>query len=72
MCRRTRRGLRPDPSAGLSGAPYSHTALNRHRFVLTNHHIVLDGWSPPILLQEIFAGYSRAAAAQDGPRIASS
>ncbi|MGV0606709.1 amino acid adenylation domain-containing protein, partial [Mycolicibacterium sp. XJ1904] len=32
-------------------------ADNRHRFVLTNHHIVLDGWSMPILLQEIFAGY---------------
>ncbi|ORA07980.1 non-ribosomal peptide synthetase, partial [Mycobacterium angelicum] len=29
----------------------------RHRFVLTNHHIVLDGWSMPILLREIFAGY---------------
>ena len=25
--------------------------------VLTNHHIVLDGWSLPILLQEIFASY---------------
>jgi amino acid adenylation domain-containing protein/non-ribosomal peptide synthase protein (TIGR01720 family) len=33
------------------------TAEDRHRFVLTNHHIVLDGWSTPILLQEIFAGY---------------
>ena len=33
------------------------TADDRHRFVLTNHHIVLDGWSLPILLQEIFAGY---------------
>ncbi|MFL6087857.1 MAG: amino acid adenylation domain-containing protein [Mycobacterium sp.] len=32
-------------------------AEDRHRFVLTNHHIVLDGWSKPILLQEIFAGY---------------
>ncbi|MGE2722240.1 amino acid adenylation domain-containing protein, partial [Mycolicibacterium celeriflavum] len=30
---------------------------NQYRFVLTNHHIVLDGWSMPILLQEIFAGY---------------
>ncbi|ULN50162.1 amino acid adenylation domain-containing protein [Mycolicibacterium goodii] len=29
----------------------------RHRIVLTFHHIVLDGWSLPILLQEIFAGY---------------
>ncbi|HYB83604.1 MAG TPA: condensation domain-containing protein, partial [Mycobacterium sp.] len=33
------------------------TAEDRHRFVLTNHHIVLDGWSMPILLGEIFAGY---------------
>ena len=33
------------------------TAADRHRFVLTNHHIVLDGWSLPILLGEIFAGY---------------
>ena len=33
------------------------TAQDRHRFVLTNHHIVLDGWSMPVLLQEIFASY---------------
>ncbi|HWT47461.1 MAG TPA: condensation domain-containing protein, partial [Mycobacterium sp.] len=33
------------------------TAEDRHRFVLTNHHIVLDGWSLPILLGELFAGY---------------
>lgn len=33
-------------------------AEDRHRFVLTNHHIVLDGWSLPILLREIFAGYA--------------
>ena len=25
--------------------------------MLTNHHIVIDGWSMPILLQEIFASY---------------
>nr|WP_304441401.1 non-ribosomal peptide synthetase [Mycobacterium sp. 852014-52450_SCH5900713] len=35
------------------------TATDRHRFVLTVHHIVMDGWSLPILLQEIFAGYYR-------------
>ena len=34
-------------------------AADRHRFVLTNHHIVMDGWSLPILLQEIVAGYYR-------------
>jgi non-ribosomal peptide synthase protein (TIGR01720 family) len=33
------------------------TAEDRHRFVLTNHHIVADGWSMPILLSEIFASY---------------
>ncbi|WUI28994.1 amino acid adenylation domain-containing protein [Mycobacterium sp. NBC_00419] len=30
---------------------------DRHRLVFTNHHIVLDGWSTPILLQEVFAAY---------------
>ncbi len=33
------------------------TAGNQHRFVMTFHHIVIDGWSLPILMQEIFAGY---------------
>ena len=33
------------------------TAADRHRLVLTNHHIVMDGWSLPILLREIFASY---------------
>jgi glycopeptidolipid biosynthesis protein len=33
------------------------TADDRHRLVLTFHHIVIDGWSLPVLLQEIFAGY---------------
>ncbi|WP_439098168.1 amino acid adenylation domain-containing protein, partial [Mycobacterium europaeum] len=35
------------------------TAKDRHRFVLTVHHVVMDGWSLPIVLQEIFAGYYR-------------
>ena len=33
------------------------TGDDRHRLVLTNHHIVLDGWSLPILLGEMFASY---------------
>ena len=33
------------------------TAADQYRFVLTNHHIVLDGWSLPILLGEVFASY---------------
>jgi amino acid adenylation domain-containing protein/non-ribosomal peptide synthase protein (TIGR01720 family) len=34
------------------------TAQDRHRLVLTIHHIVLDGWSVPILLNEAFASYT--------------
>ncbi|MGW4099624.1 amino acid adenylation domain-containing protein [Mycobacterium sp. NPDC004974] len=46
----------------LENQPAFRTALirianDRHRFVLTNHHIVLDGWSMPILMQEVFACY---------------
>jgi len=33
------------------------TASEQHRIVLTNHHIVLDGWSLPILARDIFASY---------------
>ncbi|MCB0941189.1 MAG: amino acid adenylation domain-containing protein, partial [Mycobacterium sp.] len=48
----------------LLGRPTFRAALirtsgNQHRFVLTLHHIVVDGWSLPILLQEIFASYFR-------------
>ena len=43
------------------------TAPDRHRFVLTNHHIVLDGWSRPILLGEIFASYHGQRLAAAGP-----
>jgi non-ribosomal peptide synthase protein (TIGR01720 family) len=46
----------------LEASPAFRVALVRtgedtHRCVLTIHHIVVDGWSMPILLQEIFAGY---------------
>jgi len=33
------------------------TATDQYRFVLTNHHIALDGWSLPVLMQELFASY---------------
>ncbi|WP_040631876.1 non-ribosomal peptide synthetase, partial [Mycobacterium colombiense] len=33
------------------------TAGDEYRFVLTVHHIVMDGWSLPVLLREIFACY---------------
>ena len=40
------------------------TAEDQHRFVLTNHHIVLDGWSLPILLRGNICQLLRAAAAR--------
>ena len=30
---------------------------NRHRIVLSSHHIILDGWSLPLLLDDLFAYY---------------
>ncbi|WP_156746081.1 condensation domain-containing protein, partial [Mycobacterium sp. 1423905.2] len=33
------------------------TGADQHRLVLTNHHIVADGWSMPIVLREIFTAY---------------
>ncbi|SEG80937.1 amino acid adenylation domain-containing protein [Thermomonospora echinospora] len=30
---------------------------DRHRLIFTNHHILLDGWSTPILQTELFALY---------------
>ncbi|WP_120314330.1 non-ribosomal peptide synthetase, partial [Mycobacterium mantenii] len=46
----------------LAGQPAFRAALirtapDRHRFVLTIHHIVIDGWSLPVLMREVFAGY---------------
>lgn len=41
--------------SGLGGAEDGE--VGKHRLVLTAHHIVIDGWSLPILLQEIFSIY---------------
>ncbi|OBK50779.1 hypothetical protein A5655_24950 [Mycobacterium sp. 1081908.1] len=52
--------------AGLAGqcplrAVLIRTGTEDHRLVLTNHHIVLDGWSLQILLREIMAAYGGQA-----------
>ncbi|KZB80204.1 non-ribosomal peptide synthetase [Amycolatopsis regifaucium] len=33
-------------------------AADRHRFVLTSHHVVLDGWSTPLVLGEVSIAYA--------------
>ncbi|MGW0893102.1 amino acid adenylation domain-containing protein [Saccharopolyspora sp. NPDC002578] len=34
------------------------TGPDRHVFVLTTHHILIDGWSMPILIRDLFALYA--------------
>jgi pristinamycin I synthase-3/4 len=65
--------LRADRDAGfdLTEPPLIRFILVRlapdtHRFVVTNHHILLDGWSGPLLLRELFALY---AADGDGSQL---
>jgi amino acid adenylation domain-containing protein/non-ribosomal peptide synthase protein (TIGR01720 family) len=48
----------------LATAPLIRCTLVRigpdlHRFIFTNHHILLDGWSMPLVLDEIFTLYAR-------------
>ncbi|MER7923552.1 non-ribosomal peptide synthase/polyketide synthase [Streptomyces sp. NPDC096057] len=43
----------------------------RHRLVLTTHHIVLDGWSLPILLNELQTVYRAVGGAQALPAVRS-
>ncbi|MGA4844594.1 condensation domain-containing protein [Streptomyces sp. G45] len=41
----------------------------RYRFVLTNHHILLDGWSKPMLVRELLALYAAKGDASGLPRV---
>nr|AGS49260.1 long-chain-fatty-acid--CoA ligase [uncultured bacterium esnapd1.2] len=42
---------------------------NRYRFVLTNHHILLDGWSRPMLVRELLTLYATAGDDSALPRV---
>ncbi|WP_231976791.1 non-ribosomal peptide synthase/polyketide synthase [Mycobacterium sp. E740] len=57
ICARERAAIRHLADDPVFRVAVIRTATDEHRFVLTNHHIVLDGWSMPILLREIFASY---------------
>ncbi|MBX7435554.1 AMP-binding protein, partial [Mycobacterium sp. Y57] len=56
-CAAERAAVRDLPAQPAFRVMLVRTATDRYRFVVTNHHIVLDGWSMPILLHEIFAAY---------------
>ncbi len=34
-----------------------HLAQDTYRFLWSRHHIIVDGWSLPLLLDQVFAGY---------------
>ncbi|MFE2347862.1 amino acid adenylation domain-containing protein [Kitasatospora cineracea] len=46
------------------------TGPDRHRLVITAHHILLDGWSVPLLLRELFELYGSGGDAAGLPRVA--
>jgi amino acid adenylation domain-containing protein len=51
-------------SFDLSSSPLSRLALLRtgdaaYRFIFSHHHIVLDGWSVPVLIRGVFALYGQ-------------
>ncbi len=54
----------------LAAAPLVRFALIRlaaeeHRLALTNHHIVMDGWSMPVLVQELLTLYAQQLPARN-------
>ncbi|WEV24181.1 amino acid adenylation domain-containing protein [Streptomyces sp. 71268] len=73
--RRARRAAEDDRLRrfDLSAPPLLRCTLLRlddttSELVLTGHHLVLDGWSMPLLVRELLQGYARARAADgDGP-----
>ncbi|MFF4762941.1 amino acid adenylation domain-containing protein [Streptomyces sp. NPDC001292] len=44
-------------------------AAERYRLILTNHHILLDGWSMPLLARELFTLYARGGDDSGLPRV---
>ncbi|HEY2416728.1 MAG TPA: condensation domain-containing protein, partial [Steroidobacteraceae bacterium] len=44
-------------------------AAQEHRLVLSSHHILMDGWSGPVLVQELLALYARGGDAAALPRV---
>ncbi|WP_344451135.1 amino acid adenylation domain-containing protein, partial [Actinocorallia aurantiaca] len=41
---------------------------DRHKLIFTNHHILLDGWSTPVLATELFALYLAGGTDEGMPR----
>ncbi|MEU5807506.1 amino acid adenylation domain-containing protein [Streptomyces sp. NPDC047718] len=46
-----------------------HLGPREHRLVMTNHHILLDGWSAPLLVNELFEVYEAKGSTDGLPRV---
>ncbi|GHF27769.1 hypothetical protein GCM10018790_01390 [Kitasatospora xanthocidica] len=60
---------RPFPlgSSPLLRALLVRLADDRHVLVVTDHHILLDGWSVPLFYREVFAAYAAGGSAEGLP-----
>ena len=41
----------------------------RHRLLLSNHHLLMDGWSAPILVRELLQAYAQGGRADELPAV---
>ena len=58
----------------LGGAPLLRFSLirlaaDRHRLLLSNHHLLMDGWSLPVLVRELFELYRQEGQSAALPRV---
>src|SRR4029079_8357794 len=44
-------------------------SAERHRLLISNHHLLMDGWSAPILVREALQAYGRGGRADDLPAV---
>ena len=44
-------------------------AADRHRLLISNHHLLMDGWSAPILVRELLEVYAQRGSAAALPRV---
>ncbi len=57
-----------DLSLGLVRIVLYRTAVDRHVFGISMHHLVTDGWSMGVLTREVFEAYAALAAGHPPPR----
>src|SRR6185437_8170758 len=58
----------------LGAPPLMRLALirlgaDRHRLLISNHHLLMDGWSAPILVRELLQAYAQGGSGASLPRV---